>query len=237
MPVEPKPFLADEGVIVVADSTRRIRVLLLVGSRLLSETLTRILRKKSDIVVVGESTNCANVGGLIVQTEADMILMDSVTTPVQSLEFVSRIRHLYPNVQILMIAAETDENNFLKAVRGGITGYLLRDASALKVIAAIRAIARGEAVCPPQFSVSLFKALAQRTGFGPTLKTSGLRLTRRQQELLPMIASGLTNKEIASHLNLSEQTVKNHIHRMLRKVGANDRLQVIEIARTVDLPN
>jgi DNA-binding NarL/FixJ family response regulator len=64
-----------------------------------------------------------------------------------------------------------------------------------------------------------------------------VRLTRRQQELVPMIARGLTNKEIASHLNLSEQTVKNHIHRMLRRIGASDRLEVIEMASADDLPN
>jgi len=58
-----------------------------------------------------------------------------------------------------------------------------------------------------------------------------LGLTRRQQQLVPLIAQGLTNKEIASHLNLSEQTVKNHIHRMLRRVGASDRLQVIDLTR------
>lgn len=202
------------GVIVVTDLTRRIRVFLLVGSRLLSETLTRILRKKSDIVVVGESAHYSNVTGLIAQSEAEMILTDSVSTPAENLEFVSRTRHLWPHVQILMIAAEADESAFLKAVRAGVTGYLLRDASALKVIAAIRTIARGEGVCPPQFCLALFKAVAQGAGFYPSLRSSGLRLTRRQQELLPMIARGLTNKEIASHLNLSEQTVKNHIHRM-----------------------
>lgn len=222
------------GVVVVHDLTRRIRVFLLVGSRLLSETLIRILRKKSDILLVGESANCSNVSGLIAQSEAEMILMDSLTSLAQNLEFVSRIRRLYPNLQILMIAAEADEHVFVRAVRAGVAGYLLRDASALKVIAAIRAISRGEAVCPPQFSLALFKAVARGTTFTPTLRGSGLRLTRRQQELLPMIARGLTNKEIAFHLNLSEQTVKNHIHRMLRKVGANDRLQVLEIARSED---
>jgi DNA-binding NarL/FixJ family response regulator len=229
--------LAGGVTIVVNDLTRRIRVFLLVGSRLLSETLTRILRKKSDIVVVGESAHCANVSGLIAQSETEMILMDSVTTPAQNLEFVSRIRHLYPNVQVLMIAADADESAFLKAVRAGVTGYLLKDASALKVITAIRTIARGEAVCPSQFCLALFKAVAQGGGFSPSLRSTSLGLTRRQQELLPMIARGLTNKEIASHLNLSEQTVKNHIHRMLRKVGASDRLHVIEIARVDDLPN
>jgi DNA-binding NarL/FixJ family response regulator len=64
----------------------------------------------------------------------------------------------------------------------------------------------------------------------------GLRLTRRQQELVPMIARGLSNKEIASHLNLSEQTVKNHIHRILRRIGANDRSEVIEITHAEDFP-
>jgi len=208
----------------------RIKVLLLVGNRLLSEALSRILRKKSDIVVVSQSASCSNVSGPIAESETEVILMDSASTPTPCLEFISQIRHQYPKVPILMIGSEADDQAFIKAVRAGIRGYLLRDASASNVISAIRAMARGEAICPPEFCLALFKAVAQGTGFTPSLRRPNLRLTRRQHELVPMIAQGLTNKEIANHLNLSEQTVKNHIHRMFRILGVNDRLEVTEIA-------
>jgi DNA-binding NarL/FixJ family response regulator len=78
----------------------------------------------------------------------------------------------------------------------------------------------------------LFQTVARQWTSVPSSRIKlELGLTRRQQQLVPLIAQGLTNKEIASHLNLSEQTVKNHIHRMLRRVGASDRLQVIDLTR------
>jgi len=147
------------------------------------------------------------------------------------------MRDLNTHAQILMIGMDADERIFLRAVRAGVSGYLLNEASAADLIAAIRAVSRQEAVCPSQLSKALFDALAGVREFVPGVRKMGLRLTRRQQELLPMIARGLSNKEIASRLNLSEQTVKNHIHRMLRKMGANDRSEVIEIARAEDLAN
>ena len=122
-----------------------------------------------------------------------------------------------------------------KAIRAGATGYLLREASALEVMGAIRAVSQGEAICPPRLCRALFKIAAQAEPVIPSIRVRmNLGLTRRQQELVPLIARGLTNKEIASHLNLSEQTIKNHIHRMLRKVGADDRTEVVEIAGVRD---
>ena len=216
----------------------RIKVFLLVGNRLLCKALGRILQQRPDIFVIGQSTDLSNTAALITtRSESDVILLDSVSASALNRQCATRMRDLNPKAQVLMIGMDADEGAFLRAVRAGVSGYLLNEASGEDVIAAIRALARGQAVCPSQLCKALFDTLAGVREFSPSVRTMGFRLTRRQQELIPMIARGLTNKEIASHLNLSEQTVKNHIHRMLRKVGANDRLQVIEIARTEDLPN
>jgi DNA-binding NarL/FixJ family response regulator len=111
-------------------------------------------------------------------------------------------------------------------------GYLLKDASSADVISAVRSVAQGQAICPCQLSMPLFRTVARQWTSVPSSQIKlEMGLTRRQQQLVPLIAQGLTNKEIASHLNLSEQTVKNHIHRMLRRVGASDRLQVIDLTR------
>jgi DNA-binding NarL/FixJ family response regulator len=140
-------------------------------------------------------------------------------------------------VHVVMVGMEPKEGLFLSAVMAGISGYLLNEASAPEVIAAIRAVSQGAAVCPPQLCRALFRSVASSGQFVPSVQKMDQRLTRRQQELVPMIARGLTNKEIASHLNLSEQTIKNHIHRLLRKVGANDRLEVAEFAGTQEFAN
>jgi DNA-binding NarL/FixJ family response regulator len=212
----------------------RTKVLLLVGNRLLCEALNRILRQRPDILVINQTLELSNLPVLISNSESDVILLDSASASVLYRQRVTRIRDLSPNLQVLMIGMDVDESAFLTAVREGVSGYLLNDASAVDVIAAIRAVARGEAVCPPQLCKVLFDSVARSREFIPSVRNIGLRLTRRQQELLPMIARGQTNKEIASCLNLSEQTVKNHIHRMLRKMGANDRLQITEIAGIQD---
>jgi DNA-binding NarL/FixJ family response regulator len=104
------------------------------------------------------------------------------------------------------------------------------DASAIELVSAVRTVARGGAVCPPRLCKRLFAVVAQQLG-APVAqgRRVGKRLTRREAQLVPMIDHGLTNKEIAAQLNLSEQTIKNHIHRILRKVGAENRLCVARI--------
>jgi DNA-binding NarL/FixJ family response regulator len=91
---------------------------------------------------------------------------------------------------------------------------------------------QGEAVCPPRLCLSLFQYVAKNGNEMEGFRSkSNAGLTRREQELVPLIAKGMTNKEIASKLNLSEQTVKNHIHRILQRMGASDRLAVVEKVR------
>jgi len=109
---------------------------------------------------------------------------------------------------------------------------VLKDASAMEVAAAVRSVANQEAVCPPSLCLALFERVAnQNTHAASFVIRHNLGLTRREKQLVQMISHGLTNKEIASQLNLSEQTVKNHVHRMLRKVGATDRLGAVELCR------
>jgi DNA-binding NarL/FixJ family response regulator len=124
---------------------------------------------------------------------------------------------------------ENDPQIFLECVRAGATGYLLKDASAAEVISGVRAVAQGQAICPPQLCAHLFGEIARQQVAAPSLRAKlDFGLTRRQQQIVPLIGQGLTNKEIASILNLSEQTVKNHIHGIMRSVGVKNRLEVID---------
>jgi DNA-binding NarL/FixJ family response regulator len=149
------------------------------------------------------------------------------------LQLVAEVRAVVPGLKVVMIGMDGDPERFLRAVRDGIVGYVLKDASAIEVAAAVRSVANDEAVCPSSLCRLLFQELAKPTIESHTsfVLKNNLGLTRREQQLVQMISRGLTNKEIASQLNLSEQTIKNHIHRMLRKVGANDRLGAVELCR------
>jgi len=133
-----------------------------------------------------------------------------------------------------MIGMDPDPELFLLAVRQGVIGYVLKDASAVELASAVRAVVDHEAVCPAALLSSLFKVVASPPNEVPTSSVKReLGLSRREQQLTQMISEGLTNKEIASRLNLAEQTVKNHVHRMLKKVGASDRLVIVERWREV----
>src|SRR6267378_3114549 len=157
-----------------------------------------------------------------------VLILDSVTARLSDCTFISKIVAQVPNMKVVLIDMDDDREIFLECVRAGALGYILRDASAAEVVSGIKAVSQGQAVCP----VHLFRAFSRQCTVIPSARIKlEFGLTRRQQQLVPLIAQGLTNKEIASHLNLSEQTVKNHIHGIMQRVGAVDRLEVIGLTR------
>jgi DNA-binding NarL/FixJ family response regulator len=216
----------------MSDSVESVQVFILAENRLLREALARILSKKSDIRVVGASAFSPDVVGQISDAAPDVLLSDSAAVALSDLRLISEVRAAIPGLKVVMIGMDADRDTFLRAVRDGIVGFVLKDASAMEVAAAVRSVANNEAVCPPGLCLALFERVAslnkQPASF---VIRHNLGLTRREQQLVQMISQGSTNKEIASQLNLSEQTVKNHIHRMLRKLGATDRLGVVELCR------
>src|SRR5580704_4102077 len=202
----------------MSDSVESVQVFILAENRLLREALTRILSKKTDICVVGASAFSPDVVGQISDAAPDVLLSDSAAVALSELRLISEVRAAIPGLKVVMIGMESDQETFLRAVRDGVVGFVLKDASAMEVAAAVRSVANHEAVCPPSLCMALFERVAsQNQSAHPTsfVIRHNLGLTRREQQLVQMIGHGLTNKEIASQLNLSEQTVKNHIHRML----------------------
>lgn len=209
-----------------------IRVFLLAENRLLREALTRIFSKKNDIEIVGSSAFSSQLVDQVIASCPDVLLFDSVPFALCELGVIPELRRILPDLKVVMIGMDPDRDMFLRAIREGAVGYLLKDASAIEVAAAVRAVSVEEAVCPPSLCLSLFDYFAQQNRTLPSFQLKQqLGLTRREQQLVQMIGRGLTNKEIAQELNVAEQTVKNHVHRMLRKVGANDRLAVVELCR------
>jgi len=200
-------------------------------NRLLREALIRLFRKRSDLVVVGHDGPADATTCQVLDTQFDVLLVDSFQTtwPAAKIACETRGQGAFKAV---LIGMEPDEELFMAAVRSGVMGYLLKDASASELVAAVRAVYRGEAVCPPQLCSSLFRFVAHIIEETP-VKRSAPRpdLTIRQQQLMVFVANGLTNKEIASHLNLSEFTVRNHIHRILKQVDVGSRGEAVEAIR------
>jgi DNA-binding NarL/FixJ family response regulator len=208
-----------------------IRAFLMIENRLLREALVRLFRKRPDLMVVGQTSPADETPLGILETECNVLVGDSLLPSRLPADFFAKSK-MPARVKIVLVGMEPDEEQFMAAVRYGVTGYLLQDASASDVVAAVRAVFRGEAVCPPRLCSALFRFVAQMAPEMPIQSaTSKPDLTLRQQQLVTLVAKGLTNKEIASHLNLSEFTVRNHIHRILKQVDAGSRSEAVETIR------
>ncbi len=214
----------------------RVAVFLLAQNRLLREALSRVLANKSDLEVVGSCAFSPDSLREIVGSGPDVLVIDSLTTSHVHLDFVREVQRNVPDVRLIMIGMDTDGQHFLQFIREGAMGYIAKDASALEVVAAVRTVAAGGAACSPDLCAFLFRFAARQNQMPSFHARSKLGLTNREQQLVGLISQGLTNKEIANELQLAENTVRNHVHRMLRKVGASHRLAVVDICRMEGIP-
>jgi DNA-binding NarL/FixJ family response regulator len=212
------------------------RVCLFIENRLVRETLVRLFRKRSDLCVVGQGCSLEAID--VIDSQCDILVLDDLQMLSPLAARLHDGKEANGTAGIVLIGMEEDEEQFLLAVRSGVSGYLLNDASANDVVTAVRAAARGEAVCPPRLCLALFRALARLARETPVeIRQGSLSgLTIRQQQLISLVAKGLTNKEIALRLNLSQFTIKNHIHRIMRQMEAVNRHEAVEAARASGYP-
>jgi DNA-binding NarL/FixJ family response regulator len=221
------------GVSEGASAKRKPRVFVAAENRLLREALSRMLVKNGEIEVVGMDLAEPFQAEDLLKQETDILLMSSHGNRNEDLTVVRAVRTAAPKVQILLIGVTGEEAEFMQCVRAGVRGYLPWDASADDVVEGIRALQEGKAICPGTLCASLFRYMEREaTSFPSASVHQKLGLTRREQQLIPLIAEGLTNKEIANRFCLSEQTVKNHLYRMKHKIGAEDRLGIVQVCRT-----
>ncbi len=212
----------------------QISVYLLAENRLLRDTLARLLRKRSEINVVGVSRSSESVKDELVSTPCDVVLTDCFDDTAR-VRFLQDLLEQVSGINVLLFGMNEDPDVFLKAVSLGICGYLLKEASAAEIIAAVYAAVRGEATCSPSLCMHLIRHLSKQSHEKVMALEvqSGDRkvLTPRQLQLIRLVAKGMTNKEIAATLNLSQFTVKNHLRRVMRQVDAASRSDAVELIR------
>jgi DNA-binding NarL/FixJ family response regulator len=211
-----------------------VNVFLIAEHRLLRESLVRLLRKKTDVHVVGESRQFEATSEQIIASNCDVLLLDSVTSP-HTTKLILEISGQASKIKTVLFGMDEDAQAFLKAVRLGVSGYVLKDASAADIVAAVRGVAMGEAVCSPKLCMALFQQIADDSRKQPHITDREARvkfgLTHRQGQLVALVARGLTNKEIAASLNLSEFTVKNHLRRIMKQVDVDSRHEAVDVIR------
>lgn len=218
-----------------------INVFLIAENRLLRETLVRLLQKRAGICVVGVSRGTGSVWEEIAASHCEIVLTDCLTSGLDT-SLVGKLFERIPQIKVVLFGMDEDPELFLKFAFLGVSGYVLKDASAAEIISAVRGVAQGEAACPPKLCMTLIQHLSREYRQRPKVTSqrgSAMRLlTHRQLELVNLVARGLSNKEIASNLNLSEFTVKNHIHRIMKQVDVDDRHKAVDVIRASGfLPN
>jgi DNA-binding NarL/FixJ family response regulator len=212
--------------------TELTKLFLVIENRMLRETMSAMLESQPDFCLVGSIRNSPAAYKLVASTNCDILLADQASAAAFPSNFISDLLSLSPGRRAILFGMEEDPEMFLQAVRSGVSGYLLGDASAEETLAAVRKVVAGEAVSPPRLCHHLFQFVARTTREGSMILNQRLchrlGLTARQQQLMAFVARGFSNKEIAESMRLSEFTVKNHVHRIMRRLNASSRYAAVQ---------
>nr|WP_275693321.1 response regulator transcription factor [Nocardioides sp. TF02-7] len=214
-----------------------VRVLVVDDQELFRRGLTMLLGTEPGIEVVGEASDGTEGTDLAIRSAPDVVLLD-VRMPKQSgIEACVAIKEALPTTKIVMLTSSDEEADLYEAVKSGASGYLLKDSSIEEVAQGIRVVAEGQSLISPSMAAKLideFKTMSKpERASGPALK-----LTDRELEVLRLVAKGLSNRDVAQRLAISENTVKNHVRNMLEKLQLHSRMEAVMYAvreKLVDL--
>jgi NarL family two-component system response regulator YdfI len=201
-----------------------IRVLIADDHMVVREGLRAILDAAPDLLPVGEATDGAEAVRLVQETMPDVVLMDLRMPGMDGIEAIRQIKARYPDVQVVILTTYDDDDYIVRGLRAGARGYLLKDTGRRVLFEAIRAVARGESLLP---SGVIDRVVAHLQGPQPAELDT---LSKREGQVMALLAQGATNKEIALQLSISERTVKAHVTSIFNKLGAGSRAEAVSIA-------
>jgi len=226
-----------------ANSANTIKILLADDHQLFREGLKRILNMEDDLEVIGECGDGIQVMEFCNHTIPEIVLMD-INMPIENgVVATERLKSLFPDVKVIILSIHDDESYVFETLRKGATGYLLKDMEAESLINAIRSVVQGHAYIHPKVTGKLINQLRRMTYLDEMGIVSGAAaaaepgvkfiagdespLTRREAEVLRLMAEGKSNKLIGEFLFISEKTVKNHVSSILQKMEVDDRTQAV----------
>ncbi len=195
-----------------------------------------ILEKEPDLEIVGEADDTRGAFDLAVQLSPDIILMDLSLPAPGGIETTQRIKRELPSAGIIVLAVNEDEDALFDAIKAGAAAFILKDVAPDDLVAIIRRVASGEYLindkvfAKPAVASRVLKEFRELAIYGQEAAPIFAPLSPREVEILDNIAQGMTNKQVAYALSISEQTVKNHMSSILRKLSVNDRTQAVVYA-------
>ncbi len=203
-----------------------IKVFLCDDHTLFRQGIRKLLELENDIVVIGEAGDGDEMLHKLKATQPNVILMDIGMPEMDGVTATYKVKKISPQVNIIILTVYEDEPHIFDAIKAGAIGYLLKDVSINELLEAIRRANKGEALIQPVIATKVLKEFAMLD----RKKTKGRgkdfnALTEREKEVLGLIASGGTNKELAKKLGITEKTVKNHICNIFQTLHVNNRTQ------------
>ena len=227
-----------DGTGRAAARSEPIRVLVVDDQELFRRGMVMLLSVEDDIEVSAEASDGEEAARLAARTVPDVVLMDVRMPRRSGTQACRAIKEVAPTAKIIMLTASDEEADLYEAIRNGASGYLLKDASIDQVAQAVRVVADGQSLISPAMAAKLldeFKAISSAS----RSEVAAPKLTDRELEVLRLVAQGLNNREIASRLFITENTVKNHVRNILEKLQMHSRMEAVMYAvreKLLDIP-
>jgi DNA-binding NarL/FixJ family response regulator len=205
----------------------KIKILLIEDNRLLRDGIVAMLNKQKDIKIVAASGNKENTVIKLQLLKPDIILLDLGLRSQNSLSIVEIVKKDFAAAKVIVMDLSPVEGDIIQFVKAGASGFILKDASLDEFLTTIRSVAEGGKVLPPNLLNSLFSQIIEHAlQTGKANLNEAVRMTKREKEVITLIADGMTNKEIGKKLHISDYTVKSHIHNIMEKLTLHTRLEV-----------
>jgi DNA-binding NarL/FixJ family response regulator len=211
---------------------KKIKILLIEDNRLLREGISALLKKQPDMNVVSTVGNGENILTLVGKFKPNIVLLDLGLRNQNSLQVVKLIKANFQNTKIIVMDLIPLQTDVFEFVQAGVSGFMLKDISVAEFLKTIRSVFEGAQVLPPHLTGSLFTQIVEHAinGLAPWIINDSVQMTKRERQVIELIADGSTNKEIAQKLNLSTYTIKSHVHNILEKLALNTRVQIAKHA-------
>jgi len=214
----------------------KTRIAIIDDHSLFREGIKRILEFEGDFEVVAEGSDGSEALSIVETYRPDLVLMDINMPDTNGVEATKQLIEAYPDTKVVVLSIHDDENYVMRALQTGATGYLLKEMDADTLIEAVKIVAEGGSYLHPKVTHNLireYRRLTSERG-GVAVKREVRRplhlLTRRECEVLQLLADGKSNRAIGETLYISEKTVKNHVSSILQKLNVNDRTQAVVVA-------
>lgn len=214
----------------------KIRVLLIEDNRLLREGIESMLNEQEDISAVSAAGN-GDAFEKAKKLKPNVVLLDLGLRNQNSLKVVGQIKINFPGTEVVVMDLIPVHSDVVEFVKAGVSGFILKDATLDDFLQTIRLVAKGAKVLPPPLADSLFSHIVEhavQSGKVDRLIES-VRMTKREQDIINLIALGRSNKEIAAELNIAVHTVKSHVHNILEKLALHTRLELASFAHKKDM--